>query len=595
MKEKTLSIHSENILPIIKKWLYSEKDIFLRELVSNAVDAISKLRLLQSEKKAKESNDPFRIDIKIDKEKNTVTISDNGIGMSEEEIEKYISQIAFSGAEDFLKHYQTNQEKDQIIGHFGLGFYSAYMVAKKVEIHTKSFEEKKSAVFWSCDGSSNYSLDSSDKQTIGTDIILHLEDTAYLDEAKIKSILLRFCPFIPYGIYLNDTHNNNKDPLYLQSPAEIKDQEYIDFYHELYPEDLHDPIFWIHLNVEVPFHLKGILFFPKIDKNFDFQKSNIRLFCNRVFVSDNCKDILPDFLTILKGAIDSPDIPLNVSRSYLQVDQTVRQLGQHVAKKIADRLVCLFNTDRKKLESIFEDIETIFKLGILQDDKFYERTKKALLWKNTKKEWTTLEEYVERKGDKTIFYTQDHTQFLEFYKKLNIEVLFANAYVDTTLMTSLERKNGYKFQRIDGNIDPSILDPSKEQDLMDASGKTERIKIAEFIQSALDQKDLQVEAKSLADGSIPGFLLIKEEERRFRDYMQITQNQSFPSQKTFVVNTNNPLVKKAQVLTSSNPDLAKSLISHLYDLTKISQKEMPPEELNAFLTRSTELLDKLIN
>lgn len=594
MKKKKLSIHSENILPIIKKWLYSEKDIFLRELVSNSVDAIQKLKFLQSQSKAQAQKEEFIINIDINKDKKTLTISDNGIGMTEEEIEKYIAQIAFSGAEDFVKKYQTG---DQIIGHFGLGFFSSYMVSKKVEIFTKSYIENEPAVHWECDGTSDYTVNKTKKENIGTDVVLHLEDDEYLDEEKIKQILFRFCPFIPFSINVNKNAINNKSPLYLKAQSECKDEDYISFYHDLHPNEIDDPIFWIHLNIDYPFNLKGILYFPKIKKNFDVNKGQIKLFCNRVFVSDNCKDILPDYLTILKGAIDSPDIPLNVSRSFLQLDPTIKSLGSHIAKKIADRLNLLYQTDKDKFISIWEDIEVILKLGIMQDEKFYEKIKSFLIWKNTNDEWSTIEEYLERNKEKTqnkIFYTQEKNKFLDLFIEKKIEVLFLNQYLDTAVITFLERKNSCKFQRIDGDIDSSILDPSKEKDLLTPSGKSEAAELAEFVKRSLNINDLDVEAKSLSSNSLPGFILINEQDRRFRDYMQLTQNtSSFPSKKTFVVNTNNKIIIKAQKLHLKNPKLSEKILKHVFDLAKISQKELSSDEFSSFIDRSNDLLEEL--
>lgn len=594
MAQKKLSIHSENILPIIKKWLYSEKDIFLRELVSNATDAINKLKLLIAQSKAAATED-FRIDIRLDSDKKTLTISDNGIGMSAEEVEKYIAQIAFSGAEDFLKKYESGVEKDQIIGHFGLGFFSAYMVAQKVEIQTLSYDKEHEPVFWSCDGTSSYTIKKGNRKNAGTDIILYLsqDNEEYLQKDKIEKILKHFCPFLPFPIFLDDQPLNNKAPLYLKSPSDTKDEEYLSFYHDLYPFEP-DPIFWIHLNVDYPFHLKGILFFPKITKNFDFQKNTIKLFCNRVFVSDNCKDILPDYLTILKGAIDSPDIPLNVSRSFLQVDKTVRQLGSHISKKISDRLKALYSTDKEKFLSFYPDIELIIKLASLQDDKFYERSKDLLLWKNTEGQYVTIESYLEKQKEK-VWYTHDlNVSFLNIYKEKGIEVLLCNSFIDTHMMNFLEQKLSVQFQRIDGDIDPAILDPSKEKTLLDAEGKSESAQIAEFVRKQLEIKDLEVEAKSLSSQTLPGFILLKEQERRMRDFFQM-QGQNFPDQtkKTFIVNTNSPLISNIQKLSTKKPDLAKQMVHQIYEMALLSQKELQPDHLEEFITRSQSILEQL--
>ena len=376
MRQNNLSIHSENILPIIKKWLYSDKDIFLRELVSNACDALNKVRIILGDV------GEFKVSISIDAKGRTITVADTGIGMSEEEVEKYIAQIAFSGAEEFVEKYKSQTEKDPIIGHFGLGFYSAYMVAAKVEIDTLSYLPDAKPVFWSCDGSSSYSIGAGKRESRGTQITLQIDEQSseYLEESKLRELLHRHCSFMPFPIDLNGKALGNQEPLWLKSPNECTEKEYLTFYRQLFPTDP-EPIFWIHLNVDYPFHLQGILYFPKIHRKFDTNESAIKLFCNRVFVSDNCKDILPDFLMILRGAIDSPDIPLNVSRSYLQVDKNVRQLSSHISKKVSDKLNQLYKTDREKYIASWPDIEMIVKLGLLQDEKFYDKIKDILIWK----------------------------------------------------------------------------------------------------------------------------------------------------------------------------------------------------------------------
>jgi molecular chaperone HtpG len=434
MAQGTIKIHSDNILPIIKKWLYSEKDIFVRELVSNACDAISKFRTISPE-----CSETWRIDVVIDKEKRTLTFSDNGIGMTSDEVEKYIAQIAFSGAEEFVQKYQTNKEEDQIIGHFGLGFYSAYMVAEKVEIETRSYEKEAQPAYWSCDGSATYTLESGSRNQRGTQITLTLskDEDEYLDATRMRTILNHYCSFLPYPIYLNDSCINEKPPLWIKPASECTDKEYLDFYRHLFPYQ-EDPLFWVHLNVDYPFHLKGILYFPKISQESDLKKESIKLFCNRVFVSDQCKDLLPDFLMILRGAIDSPDIPLNVSRSYLQMDRTVRQLGTHIAKKIADRLSSLYQSERERFLSYWEDIEMIIKFGALQDDKFYERAKEFLIYKNSNHEWTTLEEYKERHPEQPIYYTNEEGPFLNLYREKNIDVLLMRStLIDQALIQML--------------------------------------------------------------------------------------------------------------------------------------------------------------
>jgi molecular chaperone HtpG len=602
MSKGKLSIHSENILPIIKKWLYSEKDIFIRELISNSCDAINKIKLLQGKEIAPKDDATFRIDITIEPKEKTITISDNGIGMTEEEVKKYIAQIAFSGAEDFLEKYKNNSEKDQIIGHFGLGFYSSYMVADKVEITTRSYQEKEEAIFWSCDGSSDYEIKKDNKENRGTEVKLHInkESEEFLKESKLKEILQRFCPFLPYPIYINGNHINNKDPLWIKNASDCTEKEYLEFYRELYPFEP-DPIFWVHLNVDFPFNLKGILYFPKINTNFDITKNSIKLFCNRVFVSDNCKDILPDYLMVLRGAIDSPDIPLNVSRSYLQVDRTVKQVGSHISKKISDRLTTLHRTEKEKFISSWKDIEMIVKLGILQDEKFYEKSKNYLIFSNTDNEWLTPEEYLEKNKEKTnnkIYYTQNEkisSSLLTIFKEKKIEVLLVNSHIDTALISFLEGKLQTKFQRIDSSIDSALLDPSREKTLLDNTGKSQAASIADFIRNSLSLDNLEVEAKSLASNEIPGFIMVKEEERRLHDYMSLTNKEmaKLPTKQTFIINTNNKLVQNAHKISLKDNELAKSLVKNIYDLSRLAQKELDYGDISNFITRSNKILEKL--
>jgi molecular chaperone HtpG len=592
-KSARLSIHSENILPIIKKWLYSEKEIFLRELVSNATDAIHKLKILQTQNKASQNQEPFRIDISIDKTKKTVTISDNGIGMTEEEVEKYIAQIAFSGAQEFIEKYQA--EESAIIGHFGLGFYSSYMVASHVEIQSLSHTEGSEPIFWSCDGSSEYLLDKGSRTKNGTDVILHLssENEEFLDSFVLQKLLKRFSPYLPYPIYLNDLQINKQEPLWIKNASEISEKEALDFYRELYPLEP-DFVFWIPLHMDFPFRVKGILFFPKITSHFDFSKSSLKLFCNRVFVSDNCKDLLADYLTLLRGAIDSPDIPLNVSRSYLQMDKNVRQLSSHIAKKIADHLLALFQTDKARFLSQWKEIEMILKLGVLQDEKFYERVKDVLLWKTSQGEWVTIDEILP--SNKKIFYTQqEKSPILDLYHQKSIRVLLINSHIDTAIISFLEKKRSLTFQRIDGAIDDSLLDANREKNLLDSEGRSEASKINDFIRSSLSLPNLEIEAKSLSSEDLPAFILLKEEERRMRDYLNLTHQaeKDLLPKKTFVVNTNNSLIIKALQLKDSQPELSSLLFQHLYQLSLLSQKELSSEEVQEFSSSSTRLLTQL--
>jgi len=597
MRQSTLSIHSENILPIIKKWLYSDKDIFIRELVSNATDALNKVRILKDQ--GHHIDGEFEISVSIDAKRKNIRIADTGIGMTEEEVEKYIAQIAFSGAEEFVSKYKPKDEKEPIIGHFGLGFYSAYMVASKVEIDTRSYLSEAEAVFWSCDGSSDYSIGAGARSARGTEITLHLEEGSleYLEEPKLRELLQRYCQFMPFPISLNGKPIGNKAPLWQKNPSECADKDYLEFYRQLFPLDP-EPLFWVHLNVDYPFNLKGVLYFPKIHRRFDTENSSIKLFCNRVFVSDNCKDILPDYMMVLRGAIDSPDIPLNVSRSYLQVDQNVRQLSAHIAKKIADRLSLYLKNEREKYIAAWPEVEMFLKLGILQDEKFYERAKDLLIWKNSLGNWTTAAEYLEKSADKKIYYAASDraSPLLVMYKEKQIEVLFASSPVDTAVISFLEGKLSAAFQRIDGALDENLVDASREKTLLDPDGKTEASRIGSLIRSHIDEEGLEVEAKSLHSDRLPGLVVLDERQRRMRDYMAVTQGKTdfpFLPKKTFIVNTNSKLVQAIAKLQEKEPAVAKEMAQGIYDLALLSQREVEPNDIDRVISKQTEILEKL--
>lgn len=607
MQKKSLEIHSENILPIIKKWLYSDKDIFARELVSNAIDALKKVKLLQERGELEKDQEPLRIDIVTNKEAKTITFSDTGIGMDAEEVQKYIAQIAFSGAEDFLNKYKGNEEKEPFIGHFGLGFYSAYMVADKVDINTLSYKKEAEAVFWSCDGSSEYILDSGTREKRGTDIILHVnaDSQDLFDEGKLSHILAHYCSFLPFPVFLDGKQMNTEEPLWIKPASECSRDDYLKFYRYLYPME-EDPLFWVHLNVDYPFTLKGILYFPKVKREYDFNKNTIKLYCNRVFVSDSCKDLIPNYLTILRGVIDSPDIPLNVSRSYLQMDRTVRQLANHISKKVSDSLATLYRTEKERFYQTWPDVSFIVKLGAVEDDKFYERVKEFLIWKSSNAAWTTVEEYLEHNKEKTkdkIFYTRDEkhvTHILDIYKSKGVEVLYADGPIDSYVINHLERKlSNVKFQRIDASVDDLLLDKTREKTILDASGRTEAAKIADFVRQQLVDEKVEVEAKSLAADGLPGFIVLDENQRRLRDYMMSIDRSddnlalNALMKPTFVINTNNKLVHAIHKLETVNPQLAKELVKHTYDLALLSQREMDPATLNAFVARTTQVLEQM--
>lgn len=607
MEKGSLQIHSENILPIIKKWLYSDRDIFVRELVSNACDAIQKTKILRDQGELDIKDQDFRIDVQIDKEAHTLKFIDNGIGMDAEEVKKYIAQIAFSGAEEFLDKYKSNDEQDQIIGHFGLGFYSAYMAADLVEINTLSYKPDAEPVLWRCDGSSDYEIEKGTRETRGTEITLFIgkEHEECLDPNYVEKVLRHYCSFLPYPIYLDGKRINEHVPLWVKSPSECTQEEYLQFYRYLYPTD-EEPLFWLHLNVDYPFRLKGILYFPKMRRDFDPNKSSVSLYCNRVFVSDNCKDIIPNYLMVLKGVIDSPDIPLNVSRSYLQMDRTVRQLSSHISKKVTDSLSTLYKTDRERFLKAWQDVSLVVKMGILEDDKFYERAKEFLIWKDTDQNWTTVQDYLERNQERTkdkIFYTVDEKHaghVLQIYREQGIEILCANSPLDPYLMHFLEGKiSPATFQRIDAEVHDNIVDKNREKTVLDAEGKTEAVKLADFVREKLSNDQIEIEAKSLATDTLPGFIMMDEKQRRMRDYLmrldpeERGQQMSLFGKRTFVVNTNNALLEAIRKLDRTKPDLAKELVQEVYELALLSQREMEPQHLNEFVNRSNRILESL--
>ena len=559
------------------------------------------MKILRDQGQSDFKDEELRIDIEIDKEAKVIKIIDTGLGMDSDEIEKYIAQLAFSGAEEFVKKYQNKEKESEIIGHFGLGFYSSFMVSDQVEVDSLSYRKDVKPVHWSCDGSPEYLIEEGSRDVRGTVITLHLnkESEEFLEEGKLREMLMKHCRFLPFPIHLNGKHINDKEPLWIKPASECTDKDYLDFYRTLYPLEP-DPIFWIHLNVDYPFNLKGILYFPKINRRLDRNNTALQLYYNRVFVSDNCKDLIPDYLSVLRGVIDSPDISLNVSRSNLQMDKTVHQLASHISKKVSDKLASNLQGDRDSYIAKWPDIEMIIKLGILQNDKFYDRVKSCLIWKNSNEEWTTIDEYIERNPEKKVYYHHDEkqtTHFFDMYKDKGIEILFAPSHLDTPLMSFLESKySGTKFQRLDGAIDDAILDKDKEKTVLDGDGKTEAVKIADYIRSKLSLDNLEVEAKSLSSSSVPAFMMISEDERRMRDYFALSGQDLPPAmgnKRTFVVNTNSGLVQSIQKLESKDPELATSLVKQLYELSLLSQRELAPGDFSAFLKRSSDLLEKL--
>jgi molecular chaperone HtpG len=596
MRNGQLSIHSENILPIIKKWLYSEKDIFLRELAANASDAIQKLSILQAQGLASGVKEP-RIDVCIDKEHKTITVSDTGLGLDEAEAEAFLSQIAFSGAEEFIKTYQLN---DTFIGHFGLGFFSVFMVATQVEVASRSYKSDAKPIVWKSDGSSSYTIEEGSRTEVGTDVVLHIgnEHEEYLEENRLFSILTRFCGFFPYPVFLNGKRINEHAPLWQKRPSDCTEKEYQELYRTLYPFDP-PPLFWVHLNVDYPFHVQGILFFPSVSKEMDLSQPKVKLYCNRVFVSDDCKDILPNYLSLLRGVLDSPDIPLNVSRSHLQVDATVRQLAQHIAKKVADALTSLFKNDRPHYEACWNAYEVVVKLGLLEDEKFQSKVKDILLWKTAGSSWKTTEELArDCEGTKSVVYCepeQEKSPLVAAYTARGIDVAVRTSVLDHPLMSQLEQNLHISFRRVDATLDAALIDPSREQTVLDAQGRTEEARVADFFRAVLADPKISIEAKSLDLGSVPAIMTLDERERRFRDYYTSVSGKAngVKPKAGLVVNTNSPLVQAAYRAKESSPQFAHELAVHIWDVTRLAHKEMSAEEMHTFTERSTRLLEQL--
>ncbi len=601
-EEGNISIHTENIFPIIKKWLYSDKDIFLRELVSNAVDAIHRLQninLIDGLKLA----DEYKVDIHIDKERRTLTVTDNGIGMTADEIRKYINQVAFSSAEDFIEKFKDLEDKNQIIGHFGLGFYSSFMVADKVEIRTLSYRDASIAAHWECSGSTSYQLSETDKKERGTEIILHLNDTEkeFLDAVNVREVLKKFCNFLPVSICLEGEEVNDKNPLWTRSSSEITDDEYKEFYRKLYPMS-DDPLFWIHLNIDFPFNLKGIIYFPRLHNEFDVTKSHIKLFCNQVFVSDNTPELIPEFLTPLQGCLDAPDLPLNVSRSYLQNEPQVRKIREVISGRVAAKIVELAKKDREAFEPIWEDIHTFVKYGMMREDKFYDKVKDQVIYRSTGEEkYTTLPDYLERAREtqeNKVYYANDEgvqATYLRMFKAQGMEALILDSMIDNHFIQFLESKNtDLKFERVDSDVTENLIEQDVSSNIVDKDNKSREDRIEESFKSALDIKGLTIRIETLKDDSVPGMILLNEQQRRFKEMTQMMGQGEMPdlfAEHTLLVNTASPAVDKVLKLhDDGNEETAGLLIEQIYDLAMLSHQAISKERMAGFLERSGKLL-----
>lgn len=601
-EEGSISIHTENIFPIIKKWLYSDKDIFLRELVSNAVDAIHKLQnvnLIEGLKLA----DEYQVDIRIDKDAGTLTVIDNGLGMTADEIRKYINQVAFSSAEDFIEKFKSLEDKNQIIGHFGLGFYSSFMVADNVEIHSLSYQQDAEAVHWQCAGTTSYELEASAKKERGTKIILHLndEEKEFLEADNVSEVLKKFCNFLPISICLEGEEINDKNPLWTKSASDITDDEYKEFYRKLYPMS-QDPLFWIHLNIDFPFNLKGIIYFPRLTNEFDVTKSHIKLFCNQVFVSDNTPELIPEFLTPLQGCLDAPDLPLNVSRSYLQNDPQVRKIREVISGRVASKVVELAKKDREGFEPIWEDIHTFVKYGMMREDKFYDKVKDQVIYRSTGGDkYTTLPEYLERakeQHENKVYYANDEgvqATYLKMFKTQGMEALILEAMIDNHFIQFLESKNSdIKFERVDSDVTENLIEAKQDKEIVDADNKSRSDKIEEVFKAELDIKGLTIRIEALKDDSVPGVILLNEQQRRFKEMTSMMGQGEMPdlfADHTLMVNAASPAVEKVLKLQDEgNSETAGLLMQQIYDLAMLSHQAISKERMAGFLERSSKLL-----
>lgn len=617
MAEKgTISINAENIMPVIKKWLYSDKDIFVREVVSNGCDAVSKMKCLLSMGEAKlaegEGEDPWRIDVVANAEENTLSFSDNGIGMTAEEVKKYIAQVAFSGAEEFLKKYKAEDGANGIIGHFGLGFYSVFMVSKKVVIDTMSYQEGAQAVRWISEDGMEYDLEDSDRTTRGTTITLYLndEDKEFAELWTLRQTLEKYCQFMPVPIYasevkapregeeekeapkpeqINDTH-----PLWLKRPADVKDEEYHEFYHKVF-HDYDEPLFWIHLNAEYPFNLKGILYFPKLKNEFTANEGVIKLYNNQVFVADNIKEVIPEFLMLLKGVIDCPDLPLNVSRSFLQNDGYVKKMAAYITRKVADRLLSEFNNRREDYQKYWDDIHPFVKYGCIRDEKFYERVKPALLYKTSTGDYLTLEEYKNRNcpgEETTVYYASDEkrqAQMIRLYTEQGKDVVLLDTLIDnnfTSFMEYTEREQKLKFLRVDAAAD-GLTDEGE------AMAEDDLKRLGEMFKKATGDDSLSVEAKPFKSEDLIAMITVDEQSRRLTEMSrQWGRDMNLPEKRTLVLNRKHPVVQYLE--KQEDGERTQQLCAQVFDLAEMARQPLVADRMVEFLRRSNALLTMLI-
>ena len=634
MQTGTINVQTENIFPIIKKFLYSDHEIFLRELVSNAVDATQKLKTLASMGKVKDEMGDLTIHVEVDKKNKQIRIIDRGIGMTSEEVDKYINQIAFSSAEEFVKKYKgkSDADKNALIGHFGLGFYSAFMVAEKVEIRTKTYKKggATKAVKWECDGSPNFTMDDIDKNDRGTEIILHVakDSEEFLEEYRILELLRKYSKFLPVPIQCGmektseptgekdkDGHDqykevekpriiNNTKPAWTQKPADLKDEDYKNFYRELYPMNFEEPLFHIHLNVDYPFNLTGILYFPKVKKNIEVQRDKIQLYSNQVFVTDSVEGIVPDFLTLLHGVIDSPDIPLNVSRSYLQSDSNVKKISNHIMKKVGDKLEELFKNNREDFEKKWDDIKVFIEYGMISEEKFYERAEKFAMFKNTDGKYFTFDEYkkhVEKTQldkDKKLIYlyttdTDEQHAFIETAKSRGYDVMIMSGVLDNHFINTLEQKfENISFARVDADIIDKLI--KKEEDQPSKLDEKDQEKLKPVFEKFVNKENYNISFESLSETDQPVIITQPEFMRRMKDMSKLGGGMDYmgtlPDSYNLVINSNHKLI--SEILNEKDAAKQDTLVKQVTDLARLSQNLLKGQELTDFIKRSVEMIGK---
>lgn len=615
-----IAVHTENIFPIIKKWLYSDKDIFLRELVSNGSDAIQKLKRLSDIGQVDIGGQSFfKVEVVLDKEEGTIKVMDNGIGMTRDEIKKYINQVAFSSAQEFLEKYKDQPgEGSQIIGHFGLGFYSAFMVAEKVQIDTLSWEEGAEAVRWTSETGLDYSMEVSDSRTQrGTTITLHISEDSkeFLEGYRLREILNKYCSFLPVEIYFEDTKDkkdedgedpkpiNDVRPLWLKHPNDCTDEEYKEFYQKVF-HDFTDPLFWVHLNVDYPFNLKGILYFPRLNNQFETLEGQIKLFSNQVFVADNIKEVIPEFLMLLKGTIDCPDLPLNVSRSFLQNDGNVQKISSYISRKVADKLSSLFKNEREDYNKYWDDINPFIKYGCMRDQKFYDQVKDFVIFKTLDGEYTTLKDYLDKNKERhenQVYYVNDETQqaqYIRLFREHDLDAVYLNNIIDTHFISFLEMNEGsVKFKRVDSDISESLKDIQEKGDKK-ADKKTDKA-LEKLFKEAIDKDDIKIEVEGLKNRDIPAMVLLSEESRRMEEMAQrfgnMGMNYPMPKEETLIINRNSDLVESLVKLSGdeSRGDDLKVICRHIYDLALVAHKPLGSEEMMEFIQRGNKILTRL--